>query len=82
MKQINSLLDLYRMKLNMMTILMPLVASVLIVMGIIAAVKIVYWFGLILIAVGLIMVVAFIFMRKHMIKIINELENKELLNGD
>lgn len=70
------------MKLNMMTILMPLVASVLIVMGIVAAIKIVYWFGLILIAVGLIMVVAFIFMRKHMIKTINELESKELLNGD
>ena len=70
MKQTNSLLEQYELSLKTTSVSMPLGAIILIVGGIIAAIKYskVFWVGIILGALGLLVIVMFVFIRKYLLK--------------
>ncbi len=80
MKKINSLLDQYKFSLKTMSVSMPLAAVIAVITGIVYGVinREIWWVCVIIgVVLGLIPIVMYIFIRKYMLKKIDELKQQE-----
>ncbi len=80
MKKINSLLEQYKFSWKMLSISMPISAVVFFVFGIILSVingKFLWWGLVIGLAIALMIIIIYIFIRKYMLRKIAELEQQE-----
>ncbi|MEG1528651.1 MAG: hypothetical protein RR248_05370 [Clostridia bacterium] len=72
-----SLLEQYEFSLKMLSIVMPILAVIMVIIGIILSIALqkVFWVGLIIVAIGLGVFVLFVLIRKFLIWKINGLKN-------
>lgn len=84
MKKTYSLSEQYEFSLKTISIGMPLCAIILVVAGIVCCImeQVATWVGILLISLGVLVVAMYIFMRKYMLKRIDELKQQEQNNGD
>ena len=77
--KIKTLEDQYILSYNLLKVVMPLASIVFFIAGVVLAIalKEVWWCGLILIGIGGLTLVEFIFIRKYLLKKIDQLKSNE-----
>ncbi|MDE7213249.1 MAG: hypothetical protein K2N42_01560, partial [Anaeroplasmataceae bacterium] len=77
--KIKTLEDQYILSYNLLKVVMPLASIIFLITGVVLAIalKEVWWGGLILIGIGGLTLVEFIFIRKYLLKKIDQLKSNE-----